>query len=187
MGMRQTEREARDREIRNEIPEEVAQHDAVYLLRTTQQHHVQLSAMADQKAGFLIGGSIVLLGLVLGQLGGEQSLGLLAAGFTALVTLSLAIFAVMPRFSGKTLEPGTTPNTLFFGVFAHINEEEWIDRHLEMLNDATSVRRAMLRDIHQMGSDLYRTKFRYLSYAFRVAFVGFAFSFAVALIEFIAG
>lgn len=182
---RQTERETRAPETDSEIPEEVAQHDAVYLLRTTQQHHVHLSAMADQKAGFLIGGSIVLLGLVLGQLGGEQSLGLLAAGFTALVTLSLAIFAVMPRFSGKPREPGATPNTLFFGVFAHINEEEWIEEHLEMLNDSTSVRRAMLRDIHQMGSDLYRTKFRYLSYAFRVAFVGFALSFAVALVEFI--
>lgn len=182
---RQTERETRTPETDSEIPAEVAQHDAVYLLRTTQQHHVQLSAMADQKAGFLIGGSIVLLGLVLGQLGGEQSLGLLAAGFTALVTLSLAIFAVMPRFSGKPREPGATPNTLFFGVFAHINEEEWIEEHLEMLNDSTSVRRAMLRDIHQMGSDLYRTKFRYLSYAFRVAFAGFALSFAVALVEFI--
>lgn len=183
--MRQTEEEALAPETDSEIPEEVAQHDAVYLLRTTQQHHVHLSAMADQKAGFLIGGSIVLLGLVLGQLGGGQSLGLLAAGFTALVTLSLAIFAVMPRFSGKTREPGANPNTLFFGVFAHINEEDWIEDHLQMLNDAKSVRRAMLRDIHQMGSDLYRTKFRYLSYAFKVAFVGFALSFAVALIEFI--
>lgn len=184
--MRQTEGDTPDRGPHEDIPEEVAQHDAVYLLRTTQQHHVHLSAMADQKAGFLIGGSIVLLGLVLGQLGGEQSLGLLAAGFTALVTLSLAIFAVMPRFSGKTHEPGATPNTLFFGVFAHINEEEWIEEHLELLNDATRVRRAMLRDIHQMGSDLYWKKFRYLSYAFQVAFVGFAISFAVALIEFIA-
>lgn len=164
-----------------------ARHDAVYLLRTTQQHHVQLSAMADQKAGFLIGGSIVLLGLVLGQIQGTQSLGLLAAGFTALLTLSLAIFAVMPRFSGRTREPGASPNTLFFGVFAHIDEERWIEDHLELLEDPTAVRRAMLRDIHQMGSDLYDTKFRYLSYAFRVAFVGFALSFAVALIEFIVG
>lgn len=185
--MRQTKTDKGDAELPDSVPADVAQHDAVYLLRTTQQHHVHLSAMADQKAGFLIGGSIVLLGLVLGQLGGAQSLGLLAAGFTALVTLSLAIFSVMPRFSGKTREPGTTPNTLFFGVFAHINEEDWIEDHLEMLNDSASVRRAMLRDIHQMGSDLYRTKFRYLSYAFRVAFVGFAISFAVALAEFIVG
>ena len=185
MDTRETNANAPESGLNDDIPEEVAQHDAVYLLRTTQQHHVQLSAMADQKAGFLIGGSIVLLGLVLGQLGGEQSLGLLAAGLTALVTLSLAIFAVMPRFSGKTQGPGAAPNTLFFGVFAHIDEEDWIEDHLEMLSDAARVRRAMLRDIHQMGSDLYSTKFRYLSYAFRVAFVGFAISFAVALIEFI--
>lgn len=163
----------------------LARRDSVFLLRTTQQHHVQLSAMADQKAGFLIGGSIVLLGLVLGQLDGSNSLGLLAAGFTALVTLSMAIFAVMPRFSARPPKAEDSPNTLFFGVFAKIDEETWIEDHLEMLNHSEEVRRAMLKDIHQMGSDLYRTKFRYLSYAFRVAFVGFAFSFFLALVEFI--
>ncbi len=166
---------------------EISRRDSVFLLRTTQQHHVQLSAMADQKAGFLIGGSIVLLGLVLGQLEGSRSLGLLAAGLTALVTLSLAIYAVMPRFSGRTPSPTTSPNTLFFGVFARIDEDRWIEDHLELLKDDEEVRRAMLRDIHQLGTDLYRTKFRYLSYAFRVAFFGFALSFAVALIEFIVG
>ncbi len=168
-------------------PSELTRRDSVFLLRTTQQHHVQLSAMADQKAGFLIGGSIVLLGLVLGQLEGSRSLGLLAAGLTALVTLSLAIYAVMPRFSGRTPSPTTSPNTLFFGVFARIDEDTWIEDHLEMLEDDVEVRRAMLRDIHQLGTDLYRTKFRYLSYAFRVAFIGFALSFAVALIEFLVG
>lgn len=166
---------------------EISRRDSVFLLRTTQQHHVQLSAMADQKAGFLIGGSIVLLGLVLGQLEGSRSLGLLAAGLTALVTLSLAIYAVMPRFSGRTPSPTTSPNTLFFGVFARVDEDRWIEDHLELLEDDVEVRRAMLRDIHQLGTDLYRTKFRYLSYAFRVAFFGFALSFAVALIEFIVG
>lgn len=166
---------------------EIARRDSVYLLRTTQQHHVQLSAMADQKAGFLIGGSIVLLGLVLGQLGDSDSLGLLAAGFTALVTLSLAIFAVMPRFKATSPKPTDSPNTLFFGVFAMIDEEVWIEDHVRLLNHSEEVRRAMLRDIHQLGSDLYRTKFRYLSYAFRVAFIGFALSFAIALIEFIVG
>lgn len=181
------DQQAARREVAIATTADVSRRDTVYLLRTTQQHHVQLSAMADQKAGFLIGGSIVLLGLVLGQLDGSESLGLLAAGFTALVTLSLAIFAVMPRFRGSAPTPTTSPNTLFFGVFARIDEEEWIEDHLEMLEDDNEVRRAMLRDIHQMGSDLYRTKFRYLSYAFRVAFIGYAISFAVALVEFIVG
>lgn len=176
-----------ERHLARSEPSELTKRDSVFLLRTTQQHHVQLSAMADQKAGFLIGGSIVLLGLVLGQLNGSRSLGLVAAGLTALVTLSLAIFAVMPRFSGRTPTPTTSPNTLFFGVFARIDEDKWIEDHLEMLEDDIEVRRAMLRDIHQLGTDLYKTKFRYLSYAFRVAFFGFAFSFALALVEFIIG
>lgn len=159
--------------------------EAASLLRNTQQHHVALSGLADQKAGFLIGGSIVLLGLVIGQLGGEYSWGLLAAGFTALMTLSLSIWAVMPRFGAKPPEADDSINTLFFGAFAHMHEHDFIDRHMELLDDPEQIRRAMLRDIHQMGTALNNTKFRFLGYAFRVAFIGYALSFGVALFEFL--
>ncbi len=159
--------------------------EVAFLLRNTQQHHVSLSGMADQKSGFLIGGSIVLLGLVLGQLGTTRSYGLLAAGLTALVTLALAILAVIPRFHPGTKVGSGNPNTLFFGVFANIDEKTWIDAHMDLLEDSAKMRRAMLRDIHQMGTSLYRRKYRYLAYAFRVAFIGYGLSFGVALVEFV--
>ncbi len=38
----------------------------INMLRSTQQHHVMLSSMADQKASFLIGASVVTTSLVLG-------------------------------------------------------------------------------------------------------------------------
>jgi len=41
--------------------------EAVTLLRTTQQHHVQLSMMADQKANMLIGATFVVFTLAIGQ------------------------------------------------------------------------------------------------------------------------
>ena len=58
--------------------------DSMLMLRTAHQHHVHLSAMADQKAGFLIGGSVVLLGLVVGALDDSPSLGIIMVGATAL-------------------------------------------------------------------------------------------------------
>ena len=162
-------------------------HDAIYLLRTVQQHHVQLSSMADQKAGFLIGGSIVMLGLVLGQIQSTDSYGLLLAGASAMLTLALAIYAVMPRYGPSRRWHPAKPNKMFFGVFASMDEELFISEQMEMLHDSEEIHRVMLRDIHQMGSSLYRMKFRYLSYSFRFALVGLGLSFIVALVEFFVG
>lgn len=157
------------------------------MLRTVQQHHVQLSAMADQKASFLIGGSIVLLGIVVGQLQGSSSIALAVAGVTALVTLVLAIFAVMPRFTGIPPSTARSTNVFFFGVFAHIDEEEFIESQLGVFTDSEDIQRALLRDIHQLGTALYKTKYRLLSYAFKVALVGLTVSFLVALAESVLG
>lgn len=156
--------------------------EAVALLRTTQQHHVNLSAMADQKAGFLIGGSVVLLGLVLGQLGDEPSAALILAGTTAMLTLTLSIIAVMPRFYTEPTDHAR-PNIMFFGVFAHIPEDEFIEQAIELTNTDQGVRRAFLRDIHQMGTGLNATKFRYLAYAFRVALGGMGLAFVAGFFE----
>lgn len=155
---------------------------AVGLLRTTQQHHVQLSAMADQKAGFLIGASVVLLGLVLGQIGDGVSAAIVLAGATAVTTLTLAIIAVSPRFYPARGEH-ERPNLLFFGVFAHLDEDDFIDRMIDVTTSDVEVRRAFLRDIHQMGRGLNETKFRYLAYAFHTAWIGTLLAFLVAIVD----
>ena len=172
-----------DQEHRADPPRHSLQNvtEAVTLLRTVQQHHVQLSAMADQKAGFLIGGSVVLLGLVLGQLD-EPSVALVIAGSTAITTLALSIIAVMPRFYTEPIGHAR-PNLMFFGVFSHIPEDDFIDQAMELLDTEDGTRRAFLRDIHQMGVGLNATKFRYLAYAFRIALGGMAAAFVAGFFE----
>lgn len=166
-------------------PEPAYVAESVALLRTVQQHHVQLSAMADQKAGFLIGGSVVLLGLVLGQISDGGSVALLVAGTTAILTLALSIVAVIPRFYRAASEH-ERPNLMFFGVFAHLEEDEFIDQVIELTATPGGVRRAFLRDVHQMGKGLNATKFRYLAYAFRVALGGMALAFIAAIVDYAA-
>ena len=43
----------------NSPEEKEDQHDIIYAVRTAQQHQVQLSLMADQKANILIGFSLI--------------------------------------------------------------------------------------------------------------------------------
>ena len=69
------------------------------LLRTAQQHHVQLSMMADMKANILITVSSIVLTFSLRELAVPELkyAALVLAGFT-LAALFLAVLAVLPKY-----------------------------------------------------------------------------------------
>ncbi|MEH6756430.1 MAG: Pycsar system effector family protein [Parasphingorhabdus sp.] len=156
--------------------------DAVYALRTTQQHHVQLSMMADHKANMLIGATFVVFTLAIGQSqAGDLSLPLLILAISAFASAGLAAIAVMPA---TQLRANSDPNMLFFGCFTRLTEDEFINRLLDQeFKSQETTYRAMLRDIYQMGVILGRKKYRYLGWAYRVFLVGLALTFASYLTE----
>src|SRR5438105_11263651 len=86
------------------------------LLRTIQQHHVQLSVMADTKASILITISSIVLTIALTR-SNDPILrpALLTIAFTALVSLVLAIIAVLPSFAEPKPKRGIRKNLFFFG------------------------------------------------------------------------
>lgn len=153
----------------------------VYMLRTIQQHHVQLSSLADQKAGFLIGGLVVLLGIVVSTAQEFPTPTIASLGITTLLALWFAISAVMPRKYKPKFD--TKPNTLFFGVFQDVSEEEFISEHIELMKSERAIEEAMLRDIHQMGSYLAATKYRFLRYAYGTSLIGGIVTILVAILE----
>lgn len=159
---------------------------AVYALRTTQQHHVQLSMMADHKANMLIGAAFVVFTLAIGQSAtGQPSLPLIILAVSACTAGGLAAFAVMPSIHGRK---GTPSNWLFFGNFSTVEEERFLDHMLNSeFRDTESTFRAMLRDIHQMGNVLATKKYRYLGYAYRVFLAGISLSVLTYLAELFTG
>ena len=160
--------------------------DAVYALRTTQQHHVQLSLMADHKANMLIGATFIVFTLAIGQSRtGDLSIPLMILAVAAFASAGLASIAVMPAF---TPAKGGPANMLFFGGFSSLSEEEFIERLLsEEFRNQEMVYRAMLRDIYQMGAILARKKYRFLGWAYRVFLLGLTLTFATYVYEQFAG
>ena len=73
-----------------------------YMLRTTQQHHVTLSMIADQKANIVIAASSILLTFSFANFK-QQNLfwGFLALFVFLLCSLVAAIMAVNPRFRAR--------------------------------------------------------------------------------------
>ncbi len=160
--------------------------EVIQALRTTQQHHVQLSLMADHKANMLIGATFIVFTLAIGQSRtGEMSIPLMILAIAAFASAGLAAIAVMPSFTPRK---GGPTNLLFFGGFGGLSEEEFIERLLsEKFESQESVYRVMLRDIYQMGSLLGRKKYRFLGWAYRVFLIGLTLTFVTYIYEQFAG
>ena len=149
-----------------EFPKEV--HN---MLLGAQATHVQLSAMADNKASILMGASFVVFSLTLGQMQASQiSLPLLTLGAFSFAATVLSVLTILPAFGGHS--PSRLPNRLFFGVFSRIEEQEFVDTVVGAMRNEETCYRMMARDLHQNGAVLSRHKYRYLAYAYRTFLVG---------------
>ena len=157
-----------------DIPE---RNTADNVLRTAQQHHVQLSAMADTKANIIITVSSIVVALSLDRLADPElrvSV-LILAGFT-LVALLLAILAVLPKYRPIRLREGELPpnfNILFFGHFAELPRERYLTEINRVLMPDGTPYKTWAEDIYSLGIYLSHHKYRYLRYSYLFFLTGF--------------
>ncbi len=178
-------RDDADAEIRALFAALPERNTADVLLRTTQQHHVQLSAMADLKANILITVSSIVLTLSMRQLGDPDlrpSL-LVLAGFT-LVALVLAVLAVLPKYRPFRLKDPSAPlpqafNLLFFGHFAELPRERFLREIAAALRSDGSIYRTMAKDVYGLGWYLAHRKYRFLRWSYLFFLAGFVVAVAV--------
>ena len=162
------------------------------LLRTMQQHHVQLSTMADTKANIIITMSSIVLTLVLGRLDDPQLriASLTLAGFTMLALL-LAVLAVLPKYRPlKLIEGAPFPtgfNLLFFGHFAELPRERFLTEIAGALKSDGSVYETMARDTYALGWYLAHHKYRYLRLAYLFFLGGFILAVLVQVASMLVG
>jgi hypothetical protein len=155
--------------------------NASNLLRTAQQMQYQLSQMADQKASMLMAATFVIFTLTIGQArdGRVPATALMVLGGFAFVSAILAVLAVLP-----SVGPSRTGriNLFFFGSFTRLDEEEYVERILEVLESDETMFRTMATDIYQNGCVLARKKYKLLGYAYRVFLAGLTASLVTFLI-----
>ena len=155
------------------LPPDAAK-DTIYMLRTVQQHQVQLSTLADSKANTLLSTSFVVLALVVGQLKASGfSLPLLTLAVTTLLCATFAVLAVLPRGVADPIKPDAKQfNPLFFGHFANLEMDEFVDRMRAIGSDTQAVHDAMARDIYSIGRLLHDKKYHYLRISYRIFLTG---------------
>ena len=158
----------------------------MYMLRTTQQHHVQLSIIADQKANILLASNSIILTLSLSRLEFIQSYWCtytMLASSVASMLLALLVVAPLSR-KRKLPQPGDREfNVLFFDHFTSLSFEQYRDSMLEKMQSSESVQESMVKDIYQIGQVLSSRKYRFLKLSSIVFMSGILVSIVLLAVQ----
>jgi hypothetical protein len=133
----------------------------IYLLRNTQQHHVQLSAFADQKANIIIASNSIIFSLTLSKMELAQHFwGAWALLITAVLSIVSALIVVAPLSLPKKRpnDDSNHFNILFFSHFAALEHDDFQDKMKNIMSSKDEVQYAMVRDIYQIGKILNTRK-----------------------------
>lgn len=149
------------------------------LLRNVQQALVAYTGQADLKANIVITTSSLVLTIVATRWS-EHSLRPALAGVAVgtLLALLTAITVVVPKFrfrrKGEVRHDFEShENPLFFGHFASMPRDRFVEIIAEIASDDSSLYAAQTADIHDMGYYLLEKKYRHL----RLAYVFLALAF----------
>ena len=151
-----------------------------HLMRQTRMHHEQLSIMADTKANMLLTISSVVISLSVPHMftAGPVGWALLVLVFFSLITVALAVYAVMPKipYSAKSAaRPDLASprfNLLFFGDFTRLSYAEFEAAMEETMNDPSRTYEVQVREIYTLGAFLAAKKYRFLQLAYLALFTG---------------
>ena len=143
------------------------------LFKNIYRVHVEVSAMADNKANFLISvNSIILFAATAhwNEIVSEKPL-LFPAAIVILSSILSMVFAVLvarPRITGEKPSDHTplqAPNLLFFGTFTRVPKDEYVEAVIEMCKNGEEVYPAMASDVYVIGLVLQK-KFERLQTAY---------------------
>jgi hypothetical protein len=144
--------------------------NAVHMIRTVQMIHVQLSAMADQKASILMGASFVIFTITINQAQRAlPPLPLLVLGGFAFLSAICAVMAIIPK---TTMPKGAPVDLLFFGSFTQMPPDDYVTQVVDVMADEETMLRAIAADVYGNGLVLQQKKYRYLGLSYRLFLVG---------------
>ncbi len=164
------------------------------MFRTTYRTHINLSAIADNKANILLTISAIIISIAISSLipkfGADHRLIIptLLLLLVCLVTLVFAVLATRPNVTHGSftrqdiLEKKS--NLLFFGNFYKMPIEDFHWGMMEMIRDSDFLYSSMTRDIYFLGKVLAQ-KYRFLRLGYAVFMSGMVLSvlaFIVALL-----
>ena len=160
------------------------------MFRSAYRVQLALTGLADNKANMMISINGIIISIIIASVAPKldsnpwlmmpTSLFLLGT----LVSIIFAIQAARPRVESSLVNlhdlRHSDGNILFFGNFCRLPEDEFIEGMTSLIQDNTILYESMIRDIHGLGSVLYK-KFRLL----QVAYTSFMIALVLGVTSFI--
>ena len=162
-----------------EFPKEV--HN---LLVAAYEGNWALSEMADNKASILMGASFVVFSLSIGDVAtGKASFPLLVLTLFSFAATVLGVLTVRPnRLPKFKLDPNNV-NIMFFGSYANISRDEYINQVIKILSSEEETYRRLAKDIYDHGCTLRADKYRWLYWSYTLFLVGLVITFGSLLVN----
>ncbi len=152
--------------------------------RTNYRNHINLSAIADNKANIMISVNAILISVIISVLSYQnipetQPMVLLPVVLflvTALTSLIFAVLSIRPKVTahneGKVDLNEARKNIVFFGNFVNLSLEQFEEAMDTVLRDGELLYGNMTRDLYFLGKVLDK-KYRFLTMSYNIFMVGF--------------
>ena len=160
------------------------------MFRITSKNHLELSAMADNKANIMISINSIILSILVSVLFRKLEefphmvVPTIILTVVCLVTIVFAVLATRPNVSRGTFTRedihNKKTNLLFFGNFHSMGLTEYTWAMNELMKDGEYLYNSLIKDIYFLGAVLGK-KYKYL----RISYTVFMFGFVIAVISFV--
>lgn len=162
--------------------------------RANYRNHINLSAIADNKANIMISVNTILLSVLIAflsyqNIGQTKPIILLPVVIflvTGLASLIFAVLSAKPKVTmlngpGKRSRDEVKQNIVFFGNFVSLDLPEYEEAMDELFRDSGLLYGNMVRDLYHLGKVLEK-KYRYLTVSYNIFMVGFIATVASFLV-----
>jgi Family of unknown function (DUF5706) len=152
--------------------------------RTNYRNHINLSAIADNKANIMISVNAILISVIISMLSYRNIsqtqpmvlLPVIIFLITGLTSLICAVLSIRPkvtsRHEGLMEMDEAKKNVVFFGNFIHLDLDQYEEAMDAVLRDGELLYGNMVRDLYFLGKVLDK-KYRYLTMSYNIFMVGF--------------
>ncbi|MEM9920364.1 MAG: Pycsar system effector family protein [Bacteroidota bacterium] len=152
--------------------------------RANYRNHINLSAIADNKANIMISVNAILISVVISILSYRNIpdtnpmvlLPVVIFLVTGLASLICAVLSIRPKvtsLNGESISPEQAKrNIVYFGNFVRLEEEQFEEALDAVLRDGELLYGNMARDLYHLGKVLDQ-KYRYLTISYNIFMVGF--------------
>ena len=159
-------KKASEKELKNAYDDLGTKRGVETMFRTAYRVNMDLSSLADAKANIMISINGLIISILIGGISSKIDANnylLYPATIFLIGCLASIIFAVLaarPRVQTTevTLEQvrNRSANLLFFGNFAHLRRDEFVEGMRELMVDSRGLYESMMLDIYGVGSVLQK-------------------------------